>query len=232
MKNKFINKKTALYISVGVILLAWLNKIIKNTSSIDTVIDMSAQQFFLSAFIGLIITLLLITLLLRLSKERFSDIGLNREKMFGQLRTGFLFGVLVFILVLFFIEPVIGILFPNASAEGMDMSKLFNNIYFYPVWIFISIFKGGFAEELWRTFTLTRFEKLFGKKGLVFALIAASLVFGVGHLYQGFGGFISNSIEGLIYALIYLRKRSALEAISAHAVYDLIGVTLGFIIYY
>ena len=38
-----------------------------------------------------------------------------------------------------------------------------------PVWVFLAIFKGGFVEELWRVFGLTRFERLWGKSGLVIA---------------------------------------------------------------
>jgi len=111
------------------------------------------------------------------------------------------------------------------------MSHLFDNIYFLPAWIFIAIFKGGFAEELWRIFTLTRFEKCCGKSGLLLALIFGAVIFGVGHLYQGVGGVISVAIVGLLYGLVYLRRRRAFEAVVAHATFDLIGITLGYMIY-
>jgi hypothetical protein len=77
----------------------------------------------------------------------------------------------------------------------------------------------------------TRFEKLSGRSGLVFALILGSLVFGLGHTYQGLDAVLANAIQGLLFALVYLRKRAAWEPVVAHAVYDLIGITLGFLIY-
>jgi membrane protease YdiL (CAAX protease family) len=42
---------------------------------------------------------------------------------------------------------------------------------------------------------------------------------------------LANAVQGLLYAGVYLRKRSAWEPVVAHAVYDLIGITLGFVIY-
>jgi membrane protease YdiL (CAAX protease family) len=109
---------------------------------------------------------------------------------------------------------------------------LFLNLYNLPILILLTSFKGGFSEELWRIFVLTRFEKLLGRTGLIFALIAGSIIFGVGHLYQGVNSVITVGIVGFLYSLVYLRKRLALEAIIAHATYDIIAVLLGFIIYY
>jgi membrane protease YdiL (CAAX protease family) len=120
---------------------------------------------------------------------------------------------------------------PETLAQGIDMGKLFDNTYYLPVFISIALFKGGFSEELWRIFTLTRFEKIFGKSGLLLALIFSSVVFGVGHLYQGVEGMISTAIVGLLYALVYLRKRLALESIFAHAIFNMIAVILGYIVY-
>ena len=56
------------------------------------------------------------------------------------------------------------------------------------------------------------FEKMFGKPGLIIALILSSIIFGAGHLYQGMRGLISISIIGFLYALVYFRKRSAQRA--------------------
>jgi membrane protease YdiL (CAAX protease family) len=189
----------------------------------------SKELIFLSALVNIIVIVLIVTLLLRLSGEKYKDIGFNKQNILKQLKIGFLFGVLIFVFDILVINSVVDMIFP--SSAGVDLSKLFNNIYFYPVWIFIAIFKGGFSEELWRIFGLTRFEKCFGKSGLVFALIVSSVVFGFGHLYQGVGGIIEMFIMGLLYASVYLRKRSAFEAVFAHTTFDIISITLAYIIY-
>lgn len=228
-----IPARNALFISVGVILLRWLASTITKVSTIQNGLDRigSLEQLSVSALANGAVTVLGVTLLLYLSRETYRDVGFRRHHVLGQLGLGFLFGVGIFALDIFLIGPLVEALLPKTSPEGIDMGVLFSSAAYVPVWLMMALLKGGFAEELWRTFTLTRFEKCFGKAGLVFALTASSVMFGLGHLYQGLGTVIANAIQGLLYALVYLRKRSAWEAVSAHAVFDLIAITLGFVIY-
>lgn len=228
-----ISERNALYLSIGFIFLMWLIRVIRNTYYIDNTLDRagSVQQLSLNATVYGVLTVLTVTLILRLSKENYKDIGIDTQNLPRQMRNGFLFGVLIFILDTLVAGTIVDALLPKTSAQGIDMSRLVDNIYFLPAWIFIAIFKGGFAEEMWRIFTLTRFEKCFGKPGLLFALIFGAAIFGVGHLYQGVGGMISIAIVGSLYGLVYLRRRRAFEAVFAHATFDVIGVMLGYLIY-
>ena len=231
MKN--ISVRNALLISLGFIIVVWIIKVIRNTFYLDSVLVAfeSLSQVFLQAFITAILVIVFVTFLLRLSKEKYRDIGFNRKSLLKQVRNGCLFGIIIFILDTFLISPLLDALLPASSAQGIDMSKLFSNTGYVFIFLFIGIFKGGFSEELWRIFILTRFEKLFGKSGLIIALILSSTIFGIGHLYQGLSGLISISIIGLMYALVYLRKRSALEAVLAHATENTISIVLGYIVY-
>ena len=139
--------------------------------------------------------------------------------------------MLIFVLDTLLIGPVASALVPETASQGIDMSVLFSELSYIPIWLAMAVLKGGFAEELWRIFGISRFEKLFGRAGLVLSLIASSLAFGLGHAYQGLGAVLANAALGLLYAGVYLRKRSAWEPVVAHAVFDLIGITLGFLIY-
>ena len=99
-----------------------------------------------------------------------------------------------------------------------------SDVFEYPIWIMLAVFKGGFSEELWRIFGVTRFEKAFGLPGLLAAAVLGSVVFGIAHAYQGIDSTI-------LFLLIYLRKRRALEPMTAHAVYDILGITIAYVIY-
>lgn len=228
-----IAARTALLISIAFILIVWSIKVIRNTVFIDRVLAQfeSIPRVFLESFINAGVVILSVILLLRLSQEKFGDIGFTRADLLKQLRNGFLFGALIFILDTFLISPITDALLPATSAQGIDKSSLFGNTSYVLVFLFIGLFKGGLSEELWRIFVLSRFEKLSGRVGLILALIASSVIFGIGHLYQGMGGMISISITGFLYALVYLRKRFALEAVFAHSTQNLISIVLGYIIY-
>ena len=231
MKN--LSVRNTLIISLGFIIAVWIYRIIRNTFYLDSVLDLfeSLPDVFLQAFITAILVIVCVTFLLRLSKEKYTDIGFWKDKLSKQIGFGILFGILIFIIDTFIISIILNSFLPETSAKGIDMAKLFSNSGYVFIFLFIGIFKGGFSEELWRIFVLTRFERLFGKPGLIIALILSSVIFGIGHLYQGLSGLISISIIGLMYALVYLRKRSALEAVFAHATENIVSIILGYIVY-
>ena len=122
-------------------------------------------------------------------------------------------------------------LLPATSVQGVDMSRLFRELHLLPLWILVALFKGAFSEELWRIFALTRFEKRLGRPGLILALVLGSVVFGFGHFYQGLSGLVTTVTVGFLYALVYLRRRRALEAVCAHATFNLISIALGYILF-
>lgn len=230
---KSLSVRNALIVSIFFIILVWIFKIIRNTIYLDSVLTLfdSMPKVLIQAFITAVLVIIFVTFFIRLSREKFNELGFRKGNFTGQLRNGILFGVLIFIADTFLLSPLLDALLPAAAVRGIDMAKLFSNTSYLILFMFIGWFKGGFSEELWRIFVLTRFEKLFGKPGLIIALILSSIIFGIGHLYQGISGLISISIIGFLYALVYLRKRSALEAVLAHATENTISIILGYIVY-
>ena len=239
-----MNKPTvrnAVYLSLGIIALGWIQKTYNYLSTKPSLAEQlglmpklseNLPQASLYIVAMGIFTILLVWYLLKLANENFGSLGFNRNKLGKQIAIGALFGVGIFALDTFLISPVLEALLPNAAAEGENIKYLFSNLYFIPILLFMGIFKGGFLEEIWRIFVLTRFEKAFKTPGLIFALLFFSLMLGLGHAYQGTSGIISTAILGLLDGLVYLRKRNALEAVTAHAVFDVVALILGFIIYY
>ena len=228
-----VSTRTILFISIAVILAKWIVKAITNTYYVDTILARisSIQGIALTALTNGAFVVISVTLLLYLSREKYSDLGFRKHRLLRQIGLGALFGVLIFVLDTLLIGPVASALVPETASQGIDMSIFFAKLSYLPIWLAMALLKGGFTEELWRIFGLTRFEKRFGKAGLVLALIASSLAFGLGHAYQGLGAVLANAVQGLLYAGVYLRKRSAWEPVVAHAVFDLIAITLGFVIY-
>lgn len=80
----------------------------------------------------------------------------------------------------------------------------------------------GICEEVvYRGFLLHYFHVLPFHLTLTWALVASSLIFGVGHLYQGAGGGISSAALGFVLGAIFVITGNLIPAIVAHAVIDL-----------
>jgi membrane protease YdiL (CAAX protease family) len=88
------------------------------------------------------------------------------------------------------------------------------------VWVFLSLTAGICEETAFRGYLITRL-KLFGKsKSWIIPLIISSLVFGIGHTYQGVGGFIMISIYGLMFGILYIKTGSIWPCVIAHFFQD------------
>ena len=82
----------------------------------------------------------------------------------------------------------------------------------------------AFGEELiFRGYLMNTLARILGnkKEGWIFACIINSILFGLGHTYQGISGVILLAIVGLLYALFYLGSgRNLWVPILMHGLYD------------
>lgn len=225
-----LSKKSALLISIFAIIIFWIYVFVVKSQSVPTVPD-EFTDIVIKVVTNKFIYLAVIGFLLYLEGEPLKNLGFSNEKLGRQILMGMLFGVIIWVLVHIVVQPICGALFPNAPAKGgVDMSIHMKDLKNLLLWIPLVIFAGGFVEELERIFVLTRFEKWLGKSGLYLALILSSVAFGIGHLYQGFDKAVGTGFGGLLFGLVYLRKRSALEAMTCHAFFDIISVAVGYMI--
>ena len=189
---------------------------------------LTPELLFQQVFTSKSLMVLALVVLMRFGTTSFSELGVSSNKIISQLLCGTGFGILAFLLINIGLNSVLQSLHPEPNNDNMvNIVSYLKEPKHLLIWIGIAIFGGGIVEEWQRIFILTRFEKWMGKYGLLLALFIDLLIFGMGHLYQGINGAISAGVAGLLYALVYLRKRSAIEAITCHAVYDIIGVLIG-----
>jgi len=169
--------------------------------------------------------------LLRLDGESIAGLGVTFSDFGSTLVRGALGALALFAVTTFVVNPVVGLLVGAPGGTSTALRGLFRDPGDAPYWILCAILGGGFAEEFERAFVLTRCERLFGRGGLIAAIVAGSLVFGTGHLYQGVAGAISTAITGALLALVYLRRRRAIDAMVVHAGFDLLGIAAAYTLY-
>jgi membrane protease YdiL (CAAX protease family) len=229
--DKKVPKTYVLYLSIAIIIAFWVfrfSQAIFFPESLDY--EKTMPSMFRLALLVHGAIIVLVSLLLWLGKENFASLGFRKQDLVKQILRGMLLAVGIW-----FISQVVGsivnAILPNVSSqETGEMENLFTDLRYLPIWLFMAL-SAGFAEELQRIFILTRFEAVWGRIGLVLALIFSSITFGMGHLYQGIGSAVAVGINGLLWALVYLRKRSALEAMVCHAVYDITAVTIAYLVF-
>ena len=222
--------RLGLSLSIAAIILTWCWTA---TTSLLFAEDLAAigQTFwglFNAAMIYGTLVLVMIAGLLWLAGDGFAALGLTAERLWRRLGFGAALGLAIFVLVTFFLHPAAAAITPSSSTDA-DLGRLLTNPWHLPFWIMLAIVKGGLSEELWRAFALDRFERCFGRPGLVVAVVVGSLAFAMGHLYQGVDSAITTAVTSLLYAGVYIARRSAVEIVAAHATRDILSIVLGYL---
>lgn len=93
------------------------------------------------------------------------------------------------------------------------------------LWIVLSI-SAGFCEELvFRGYLLQQFAHL--GRSIFAGIVAASLIFGFAHGYEGASGMIAITIYGALFCLLAIRRGSLRAGMMAHAWHDIFsGIAL------
>jgi len=217
-----ISRRAALRISLGVIVLHWIYQIVSHRSG------PSVPAHFSELVVRIVSTKLLVFaalfLLLRLEGERFDRLGVIRHEWPRQLGLGIAIGFAMFVGLNVMLDSVMNHLIPRPPSNAPSITAFFKTPRNLLAWLPIGIFGGGVVEELERIFVLTRFEKWLGRPGLILGVALSSAMFGYAHLYQGVGTAIGTMLSGVVFSLVYLRRRSALEPVTAHAFSDVLAM--------
>jgi membrane protease YdiL (CAAX protease family) len=88
-------------------------------------------------------------------------------------------------------------------------------------WWLVCITAGICEEVVYRGFLLHYFHMLPFHLSLTWAIVASSVIFGIGHLYQGVAGGVQTAVIGFVFAAMYVMTGSLLIPIVVHAVMDL-----------
>jgi membrane protease YdiL (CAAX protease family) len=217
-----VSKRTSLATSLGAIVLYWIYQIISQHP--DAPLPAHFSDLVWRIVRNKIIMLVALFLLLRLEGEGFEGLGLSGQRWPKHLGVGLIFGLVMFIALNVVLGSVMSSLLPRPVTSGPSIFIFFKEPRNLLAWLPIGIFGGGVVEELQRIFTFTRFEKWLGRPGLILGIVLSSVMFGLGHRYQGLGIALSTALSGVLFALVYLRRRSALEPITAHAFSDVLAI--------
>jgi uncharacterized protein len=165
---------------------------------------------------------------LRWRGRGWADVGLKRPAHWLQT---LLLGIAVGVVCQF--SSSLLSLIVSLTGKPLDLSRfapIEGNVFL----LFLSLLKvwtlTAFGEELvYRSYLMNRVAELAGESKMAWAmsLTVVSILFGIGHLYQGVSGVVASTLGGLVYGMLYLwTGRNLWASIIAHGVFD----TLAFIL--
>lgn len=144
-------------------------------------------------------------------------IGLDRRQPARDL----VWGIVIALVIL---GPALGF-YLLARSLGLSttivMADLAEHWWTIPMYC-LSAFQSGFLEEVLMIGYLTARWRQAGWHRVV-AIVVNALIRGSYHLYQGFGGFISNMVFGFLLGWFYQKTRRLWPLIIAHTVIDVVA---------
>jgi membrane protease YdiL (CAAX protease family) len=166
-----------------------------------------------------VIVIALVFLFINAHRERARDVLLGvrpprREALLGILLLPVIFMLAVVLLVMLFaIAPELH----NVSRNPFqDMLQNRRDAITFGI---VAMVAGGVREEIQRGFVLHRFRQYLG--GGVTGVVIYSVLFGLGHIDQGWDAAITVATLGAVWGTIYLIRGSILAPMVSHAGFNL-----------
>jgi membrane protease YdiL (CAAX protease family) len=162
----------------------------------------------------------LIVLFLRAHGEQPGHVLLGDRPFRAEVFAGIpvmLVSLVIAIVVLSTIQQLVPSLHTVAHNPLQDLLRTPRDTALFAVVVVVA---GGVREEIQRAFLLHRFERWLG--GRVVGVVAVSVAFGSGHLLQGADAAIATGLLGALWAVVYLRRRSAVAPMVAHSGFNLL----------
>ncbi len=161
------------------------------------------------------------------------DVGLRRSKEWWKVALhAVLAALLIAIAVNLVAAPLVDRLI-SKSVNNLRFENIRGNLIALLGWLSVVWTIAAFGEEMiFRGYLMNRIADLVGRTrtGWIISLLGSSLIFGLGHGYQGLAGIINTATIGLLLGTLYLvSKRNLWVNIVCHGVIDSISlITLYF----
>jgi uncharacterized protein len=170
------------------------------------------------------VTLVVIGLILRAGGESLRNtLGWKWDRSYREIALGI--GIVP---LLFLAAIAVGLFFqfflPRYVSRVNPLLQMIRTERDLALFLLSSVYVGGVKEEIQRAFVLVRFEQYLG--GIHLGLVLWSIVFALGHSIQGVDSAAGAGVLGLIFGIVYIRRRNLVAPVVAHALYDIVTLII------
>jgi membrane protease YdiL (CAAX protease family) len=174
---------------------------------------------FVLSFADTFLVVGLILFFIRAHGESARAVFLGQRPVVREALIGLAITPLVFILVLLVLATILTVApqlhnVPRNPLEDMLQTRRDSLIFSVVVLV-----AGGVREEVQRGFILHRFDQYLG--GGAVGVVVFGLLFGLGHIDQGFDAAIATGTLGAAWGCVYLVRRSIVAPMVSHAGFNL-----------
>lgn len=187
------------------------------------------RRYWQTVMRGWIVALALIAIW-SVAKRPWVELGLDWPVGFWGL-CGFGLGVLLSIVLaveFMRIPKLVGTKLETLKARMRDVHILPHQKSELLLFVVMALTAGVWEELAYRGFLMWFLAPLSGLTG---AIIISSLIFGLGHLYQGWKGVLRTAVVGLVFAIGFAVSHSLWWLMVVHALLDIFGGLLGWRIF-
>jgi membrane protease YdiL (CAAX protease family) len=208
---------TGLLVALGLILLTDITPFDSGGLSLEF---LAAATLLDTALIAI-----LIRVFLELDGEDSRSVFLGRRPVWGEIARGIALvpvmfaGVTGIVLGLRAVAPWLH------TVTVSPLEQYMRSPFDASIFLIVVVLGGGVREELQRAFILHRFDQCLG--GVRLGLVLFSVVFGALHWDQGGDVAIAIGLLGLVWGLMYVKRRSAVMAMTNHAGFNALQVAQG-----
>lgn len=195
-------------------------------------------KYYKNIMLGLWIPTLFIIFVILFSELTFEDVGITlptiNSYILGPIITyttlaiaAFYFIVLIFYIVSYYLNESFRKKFIESKKKQLNEISFGSLI---PVtkkekkaWTYVSITAGVTEEIIYRGFLIFAIAYLFPSLSIWLVMLAASVLFGLAHTYQGKGDVVRTTIIGYIFSILYIGLGSILPIIVLHFLIDYVA---------
>ncbi len=180
---------------------------------------LSPPFIFALSLADAVVVIGLVLLFLRAHRESASAVLLGARSILREAAIGILLLPLVLVFVVGILLLVLTLAPQLHNVARNPLEEMLRTRRDAAIFGIVVLVAGGVREEIQRGFILHRFQGYLG--GGAAGVVIYSVLFGLGHIEQGYDAAVATAALGAVWGLIYLVRRSIVAPIVSHAGFNL-----------
>ena len=171
------------------------------------------------ALIDMVLVLLLVWLFLRAHREPLGAFVLGPRRLGREMLLGVALIPAAFLLVVVVLAVILVVRPTLHNVAVNPFERMLQTPRDAAIFAVVVMLAGGVREEVQRGFIVRRFDQYLG--GGLIGVVLYSLVFGLGHIEQGYAAAIATGSLGAAWGIVYWKRQSIVAPMISHAGFNL-----------